>query len=380
MHLKARWNGPQNRDSWIESTLKQDPSVFSWSEKLQVLLSAPNVVSKERWVRQYDHEVQSATIGKPFGGSTQQGPNDAGVLWLYPHGGDQSNAVAVGCGLAPRLSLYDPYCMAQMALDEAIRNIVANGADIDQTCVLDNFCWPDPILSKTVPDGDLKLGQLVRCCEGLYDICLAYGVPLVSGKDSMKNDFRGVNGRGEPLTISILPTLLVTALGKVSVERLQNTAFKQVGDTILRLGMHKTSFRGSEFTEWFTVHEQGEVSVCLEENLRLYRLIRQMLQQGLLQSIHDISDGGLLCAIVESCMGNAFSAKLCVDTDDKTLFAEGAGQFVVSVNPKDMGKMADLLKELDWSEIGYVTNTGFVEIEDAKILMSTLKDAWTRRL
>ena len=380
MHLKACWDGPQKRDSWIDINIQRNPISLSWSEKLQVLLSAPNVVSKERWVRQYDHEVQSATIGKPFGGSTQQGPNDAGVLWLYPHGGENNNAVAVGCGLAPRLSLYDPYCMAQMALDEAIRNIVSSGADIDQTCVLDNFCWPDPIVSDSVPDGALKLGQLVRCCEGLYDICRAYGVPLVSGKDSMKNDFRGVNRRGEPLTISILPTLLVTAMGRVSIERIQNTAFKNNGDIILHLGVNKTSFQGSEFAEWFTVSELGDVEICLEENLRLYRLLRRLLQKRVFQSIHDISDGGLLCAVVESCIGNAFSANLCVETDDKTLFAEGAGQFIVSVRSQDMVLIQGMLNGVEWREIGLVTQTGRLEIKDTSVSMSMLKDAWTRRL
>ena len=83
----------------------------------------------------------------------------------------------------------------------------------------------------------MKLGQLVRCCEGLYDICRTYGLPLVSGKDSMKNDFRGRNGRGEALTVSILPTLLVTAMGRGSVSRIQTSDFKAVGDIILKVGL-----------------------------------------------------------------------------------------------------------------------------------------------
>ena len=108
MQLKARWEG-QLIVSWIDKDLRADPTSLSWSEKLKRLLSTPNVVSKEPWVRQYDHEVQGATVVKPFGGDSQQGPNDSGVLWLHPHGGAQDNAVSVGCGLAPRLSLYDPY-------------------------------------------------------------------------------------------------------------------------------------------------------------------------------------------------------------------------------------------------------------------------------
>ena len=60
--------------------------------------------------------------------------------------------------------------MAQYAVDEAIRNVVATGGDIDQTCLLDNFCWPDPVKSNKTPDGDIKMGQLVRTCKALYDI------------------------------------------------------------------------------------------------------------------------------------------------------------------------------------------------------------------
>ena len=125
MQLKARWEGPIDRVSWIDKDLRTDPTPLSWSEKLKRLLSTPNVVSKEPWVRQYDHEVQGATVVKPFGGDSQQGPNDSGVLWLHPHGGAKTMLFQLGGGLAPRLSLYDPYVMAQMAVDEAIRNIVA---------------------------------------------------------------------------------------------------------------------------------------------------------------------------------------------------------------------------------------------------------------
>ena len=109
------------------------------------------------------------------------------------HGGEKNNGVLVGCGLNPRASLYDPFVMGQMAVDEAVRNVVAQGGDIDHLCLLDNFCWPDPVKSQRNPEGEYKLGQLVRTCAGLDEICRYYGTPLVSGKDSMKNDFRGKN-------------------------------------------------------------------------------------------------------------------------------------------------------------------------------------------
>ncbi len=382
MKLQARWDGPVQRNSWIDKDLRQDPTNHTWIDKLKTLLSAPNVVSKEDWVRQYDHEVQGATIGKPFGGASQQGPNDAGVIWLHPHGGSKESAISVGCGLAPRLSLYDPYWMAQRAFDEAIRNIVSTGANIDQTCALDNFCWPNPILSEQVPDGDVKLGQLVRCCVGLYDICIAYGVPLVSGKDSMKNDFRGRNGLGEPLNISILPTLLVTALGRCPVSARQDSAFKTTGDRVVRLGLPSVSLLGSEFAEQYVVKQTSAIEMDLECNRRLYRFVGEALKQGLLQSIHDISDGGLLCAVVESCVGNGLSVSLQVNADDESLFGEGAGGFVVSVSETNLPEMLTQLDAVavSYEVIGTVTNTGDCVLNGQAVSMSTLIDCWTRTL
>jgi len=75
---------------------------------------------------------------------------------------------------------------------------------------LDNFCWPDPVQSEKTPDGEYRLAQLVRANQALYDYCKAFGLPLISGKDGMKNDYL-IGG----LKISIPPTVLISALGKI---------------------------------------------------------------------------------------------------------------------------------------------------------------------
>ncbi|MBT3584953.1 MAG: phosphoribosylformylglycinamidine synthase, partial [Halobacteriovoraceae bacterium] len=145
MNLCAKWDGPRIKESWLKDGLIENKGgKTTIKEGLNSLLSRPNIVSKESWVRRYDHEVQAATHIKPFGGETASGPNDSGVIWLYPHGGEKDAAAVIGCGLNPFLSQYDPYLMAQFSVDEAIRNIVATGGDIDNCCLLDNFCWPDP--------------------------------------------------------------------------------------------------------------------------------------------------------------------------------------------------------------------------------------------
>jgi len=102
------------------------------------------------------------------------------------HGGQANNAVAVSNGLCPQLSYYDTYLMAQKAVDESVRNLVATGANPDKMALVDNFCWPDPTPKASNPDASHKMAQLVRACAGIYDAALAYRAPLVSGKDSMK--------------------------------------------------------------------------------------------------------------------------------------------------------------------------------------------------
>ena len=365
MNLKAVWDGPRKRNTWIDRDDRSDPHALSLIEITKILLNRPNIRSKESWVRQYDHEVQGATHIKPFGGKTTSGPNDSGVIWLYPHGGAKDAAVSIGCGLSPRISLFDPYKMAQFAVDEAIRNVVATGGDIDHTCVLDNFCWPDPVLSAKTPDGDYKLGQLVRTCKGLYDICTTYGTPLVSGKDSMKNDFRGKNARNEELTISILPTLLVTAMSKTRIGTTQTSAFKQSGDIIYRIGNNASGMAGSEFASRFYLPPEEDIlpHIDLASNLLLYRRIHTGLQSALFSSIHDISDGGLLCALIESGFGNMIGMDITIQNASfSTLFSEGPGQFVVSIPSQKEPAFRTLFSDLEIERLGITAAEPIIRI------------------
>ena len=127
-------------------------------------------------------------------------PGDAAVLppVLGSHVG-----LAVGCGVNPRYGDFDPYAMAAAAVDEAVRNVVAVGADPARVALLDNFCWGNT-------DRPEVLGSLVRAAEACRDVALAYGMPFISGKDSLKNEFHA----GE-YHITIPPTLLISALGRV---------------------------------------------------------------------------------------------------------------------------------------------------------------------
>jgi phosphoribosylformylglycinamidine synthase len=355
MVLKARWEGPTEETSWSRQTelakvsSAQLGSRAFHEEALYALLKRWNIRSKEEWVRRYDHEVQAATLVKPFVGVDAKGPGDAAVIWLAPHGGNEKAGITVSCGLQPKLSRFDAYLSAQHALDEAVRNAVATGADPDQVCVIDNFCWPDPLPGEKNPDAAHKLAQLVRANQGLYDLAKAYGTPFVSGKDSMKNDFIGRGRLGKEIKISVPPTVLVTAMGKVhDVAKTVTSDFQKEGDSVYLLGKSFRGLGGSELADSFELPDSVRlepVPVNAIENQRLYRTVHKAIQNGLIRSCHDCSEGGLLVALAESSIGGMLGCEIELELIDEELkefsgslaeffFNESPGRFVISV-PKE---------------------------------------------
>ncbi|MCK4340612.1 MAG: hypothetical protein KAY37_02665, partial [Phycisphaerae bacterium] len=186
------------------SAVLSDPDTM---DRLLRELTRPNAASKEWVIRQYDHEVQGGSVVKPLLGPGR-GPGDAAVLRPRL---DSQRGLAIGCGLAPHLADVDPYWMAAASIDEAIRNVVSVGGDPGQTALLDNFCW-----GRT--DDPRQLGALVRACQACYDVAKANGVPFISGKDSLNNEFALDEADVEPL----LETLRRRAEGKgADAERLR---------------------------------------------------------------------------------------------------------------------------------------------------------------
>ena len=196
------------------------------------LLAHPNLASKEWIIRQYDHEVQGASVVKPLVGVGTGGPSDAAVV--HPVAGSR-RALAIGNGLATGWSA-DAYAMTLAAIDECVRNQVCVGADPARIAILDNFCWPSC-------DDPRNMGSLVRAAEACYDGALAYRAPFISGKDSLKNQFRTQDGR----TIMIPPTLLVSGFGIVEdAERACTMDLKSAGNVLVLVGT--TGARMSEAT------------------------------------------------------------------------------------------------------------------------------------
>ena len=384
MELKAEWKRPENGEP--EITLKDN----DLNSALISVLGRYNVCSKEAIVRQYDHEVQALSVVKPFTGENCDGPSDSSVIRPVP---SSMRGVAIGCGLAPRYSDIDTYNMTACSLDEAIRNVVAVGADPSRIAALDNFCWPDPVQSEKTPDGAYKMAQLVRSCRSLYDYCTAYGVPLVSGKDSMKNDY----GSGKD-KISIPPTLLVTVMGIVEdISKSVTMDAKNAGDLVYMVGDTFSELGGSEYFALNGFVGDSVPSVDAGRNIKTYSSIHKAIQKGLLASCHDLSDGGLGVSLAEVALAGNLGLDIDLgkvpgadrfQRDDYLLFSESQGRFVVTVRPENAESFEKMMSGIVFGKVGTVESTkklvvGSLAGVDQKAVdedIEVLRTAWKKPL
>ena len=380
MRLKARWRLPRHEEPAF-------PEPANLGQALNNMLSRLNICSKESVIRQYDHEVQGGSVIKPLVGAANAGPGDAAVIRPIL---DSFEGVVVANGICPRYSDIDTYHMAACAIDEAVRNTIAVGGTLERLAGLDNFCWCDPVPSKKNPDGQYKLAQLVRANMALYDYTTAYGVPCISGKDSMKNDYQ----IGET-KISIPPTLLFSTIGTMKdVRKAVTMDAKKSGDLIYVLGK---TFRELGGSEWYALHGyigNSIPKVNAGKAKKLYQALSRAIESGLVASCHDCSDGGLGVALAEVAFagGLGLSVDLArvpsddIKRNDELLFSESQSRFVVTISPKARAAFHRLMKGNVFSRVGKVNSEGILKIKGlrGKPIMeedvNTLKAAWQKPL
>ncbi len=322
------------------------------------VLAEANVASKEPIVRRYDHEVQGRTVGKPFVGPDDAGPADAAVIRPVV---TSERGVAVGCGINPWYGEIDPYAMALLAIDEALRNVVAVGADPDQTAILDNFCWGNPML----PD---RLGGLVRASQGCHDAAVAYGVPFISGKDSLYNEYRLADGESR----AIPGTLLISAIGIVPDLAATSSMFlKQPGNALYLVGATGNDLGGSLAARLTGAHGGAAPQVDLERARATFRAVHAAVRERLAQSVHDLSDGGLAVALAEMALAGNLGASVSLDKvpvltgelDAGTLlFSESPSRFLIEVALGDAAAFEAVLAQVPFARIGEVSDDGFLTI------------------
>ncbi|HXV69710.1 MAG TPA: phosphoribosylformylglycinamidine synthase subunit PurL [Nitrospira sp.] len=288
------------------------PDVKDATAALLSLLESPTIASK-RWVyEQYDHMVRTNTIVRPG--------SDAAVVRIK--GTNKAVAMTVDCN--SRYCLLHPYEGARIAVAEAARNLVCAGAEpIGLTDCL-NFGNPER------PD---VMWQFVLAIEGMKDACEHFKIPIVSGNVSFYNETNG---------LSIYPTPMLGMVGLIAqADQTMTQWFKSEGDEIVLLGSTREDLGGSEYVKVVHAREQGSPPfLSLEAEHALHGCVLALIRGGLVESVHDCSDGGLAVALAESCLsgpdgGRGAEVRVALGRlrKDAVLFGESQSRVVLSAKP-----------------------------------------------
>lgn len=352
---------------------------------LKSILGSLNVASKEWVIRQYDHEVQGGSVVKPLVGVNNDGPSDAAVVRPRV---DSQRALAISCGMNPHFGDHDPYHMAASAIDEAVRNCVAVGADPRQIAILDNFCWG-------YTDRPDTLGSLVRAAIACQDVAVGLQTPFISGKDSLNNEF-SYEVDGEKTTIAIPATLLISAMGQLSdASQAVTMDLKQAGNRLYLVGGTQEELGGSHFC-LVTDSEGGDVPTMDVPMARAtFDAVHAAIVGGSVRSCHDLSEGGLAVAVAEMAFAGGLGVEVDLDrvpisnsvVDSRAqslvrLFSESNTRFLCEVSEASAPAFESCFGGVTLAQIGTVNDSSRVVIRSGDASLSidesieTLKHAW----
>ncbi len=356
----AEWIPPDIR-GLTEPVLKE-PADFGGV--LHTILSRPNICARNWIARQYDHEVQGGSVIKPLVGKKRDVPTDAAVIRPVL---ESDRGIAVSQALIPFYSKIDTYHMTAATIDEAVRKVVAVGGDPDAIGGVDNFCWPtieyDP---EKNPDGKYKAAQLVRSNWALRDTCLAYGIPLLSGKDSMYIDGYLKGPFGERRKVSGLPTLLFTACTVISdISGCVTLDPRFPGDLVYILGKTGNELGASEYYQMMGAIGVHVPSVDARAFLPQYRTLHKAIQEGLVSSCHAVARGGLAVSLAMVAMAGELGMEIDLEhlpgaeglSAGQALFSESCGRFIITAAPEKRERLEEVFAGMDMALIGRITES-----------------------
>ncbi len=364
---------PQRRLKAVLPAAQTRPTLQSGGADLEPgpalleLLAHPNIASKARVVRIYDHEVQGGTVVKPLTGARNDGPSDATVL--RPLGTVGPRAMVLSSGVNPEFGKLDAYRMALAVIDEAVRNAVACGANPARIAILDNFCWGDPKRPET-------LGSLLEAGRGCYEGALLFGAPFISGKDSLNNEYLATDG----LRHAIPPTLLISAMGVMEDLSIAVTMdLKEPGNFLYRVGAFDPRLGASHYRLIGGAPLDAEVPPLDPLTPQVYAQLHRAMQDRLVRACHDLSEGGLAVAAAEMCIGGRLGMQINLPEGETaaTLFGETNGCLLVEVRPADASAFEALLAGLPCEWVGKVLEEPILRLDGvAELPVSALVEAW----
>ncbi len=366
-----------------------DLSKIDHQQTLLALLGSLNIASKEWVIRQYDHEVQGGSVIKPLVGVENDGPSDAAVIRPVL---SSRRGLVIACGMNPRYGDFDTYDMAASAIDEAVRNCVAVGADPSRIAILDNFCWG-------YTDRPETLGSLVRAALACQDVAIALGTPFISGKDSLNNEY-SYDAEDGRRTISIPPTLLISAMGQVDdVRQCVTMDLKSPGNLLYVVGVTRDELGGSHFSLVSGLSGGTAPKLDTAAAKKVYPALHGAIAHGLVRACHDPSEGGLAVAFAEMAFAGGCGVQVRISDvpvdvpagssaaqlDAIRMYSESNTRLVVEVAPDKADAFEKALAGVTFAKIGEVTKSGRVQISGADkqlvdLPIAELKEAWQKPL
>ena len=296
-------------------------------EVLLSLLRGPTIASKRPVFEQYDYQVMTNTVVLP-------GQADAAVLRVK--GSSRGIAMTVDCN--PRYCYLNPYEGAKLAVAEAARNLACVGAT--PLAITDNLNFGNPTRSDVYY-------QMERAVEGLKDACLALGTPVTGGNVSLYNQYRASDGLR-----AVHPTPNVGMVGVLpDVTKRATQGFKREGDVVLLVGENTgddiDGLGASEYlARWHGLEIGRPPELNLERAKTLQDAVSSIIQQGLCDTAHDLSEGGLAVAVAEMVISGKKGAKLTLADEgraDTLLFGETQSRVLLALKPEDVLPVETLL-------------------------------------
>ena len=362
---------------------------LSWNKILLRLLDDPSISSKQWIYSQYDFQVQNNTVLIP-------GSSDAAVIRLRSQEGNQSltssnRGIAAVVDCPNRWVSLDPMRGAMAAVAESARNISCVGAE--PLAITNN-------LNFSSPETSIGYWQLAMACEGLSKACKILETPVTGGNVSLYNETRLSDGKLQP----IQPTPVVGMVGLINdLTCVCSQAWKNSDDSIWMLGvpldetLHvdpRVTLAASSYLEVIYSSVTGrppEIDLKLEKSIQSF--LRNSISEGLINSAHDVSDGGIAITLAESCIASGLGAHWDISSSevrlDRLLFAEGGARVIVTISPENESQWQNLLNKINEQfvdsvpamKIGKVNSTKKFLITQAgdtvvQISMDQLKDSF----
>jgi phosphoribosylformylglycinamidine synthase len=375
-NLKSQISNPQISNPQIPGSQISNPQISNpqiadnsqvGAEILRRLVASPNLASKQWVYRQYDHMVRTNTVTLPG--------SDAAVIRVK----ETRRNLAMSLDCNGRYCHLNPREGAKLAVAEAARNVVCSGARPLAITNCLNFASPER------PEVMWAFSETI---DGMAEACRAFGTPVTGGNVSFYNE---TEGRG------VYPTPVIGMLGLIEDAKDTTTQwFKEAGDVILLLGVTRDDLGASELLSVMTGEASGAVpQLDLDAEKAVQEVCLKAIQEGLINSAHDCSDGGLAVALAECCFSSyhrdAIGARIDLSEHAKLsglkdatalLFAESPSRIIVSVKPEHLDRVKEIAQQagVACAAIGEVGGKNLSVVCDGASLIETaiapLDEAW----